>query len=215
MRTGEKQAILTDLGQTNLFLIGFMGCGKTETGKALHRLTGLPLLDMDHVIEQEQGCSIPTLFKKQGEAAFRRLESDLLGRLCDAQRRCKARKPSDAYGPSNVRSVNNLPGVGFSPSIVACGGGVVELPENVSRLRATGRAFFLHGGLELLFSRIKDDENRPNARADISDEEAQLLHLRTLCQKRESSYRNACSHMISIEEKTPEEIAWEILEFLH
>lgn len=199
MRAKGNRPCLTTPETSSLFLIGFMGCGKTETGKALHGLTGLPLLDMDHVIMQEQGCSIPTLFETQGEAAFRRLESDLLVRLCRGQPFWDAPQGEDDPRDS------------LSPSIVACGGGIVELPENVSRLQASGRTFFLYGSLELLFSRIKDDENRPNARADISDEQAQLQHLRQLYQKRECSYRKACSHLISIEGKTPEEIAWEIL----
>lgn len=250
MQTEEKQAILTGLEQSNLFLIGFMGSGKTEVGKALRRLTGLPLVDMDHLIEKEQGCSIPTLFEERGEAAFRRLESDLLRRLCDARQSCdaqrlrNARKPSDtgkfsvtgrlcntrrlcgarslcdalkpggAYSPLDAPSSTSFQGDGFSPTIVACGGGVAELPENVRRLRETGRTFFLHGSLALLFSRIKDDRNRPNANAKIPDEKARFQQLCALYQKREANYLCACSHLISIEEKTLEEIAREILDRL-
>lgn len=208
MQTGEEQPILTGLGQLNIFLIGFMGSGKTEVGKALHRLTGLPLVDMDHLIEKEQGCSIPTLFEERGEAAFRRLESDLLRRLCDDL------KPGGAYSPLDATSGMSFQGDGFSPTIVACGGGVAELPENVKCLREAGCTFFLHGSLALLFSRIKNDRNRPNANAGIPDEKARFQQLCALYQKREANYLCACSHLISIEEKTPEEIAREILDRL-
>lgn len=168
--------------KTRIFLIGSMGSGKTETGKALHRLTGLPLVDMDEVICREQGRSISDLFEQSGEQAFRKLETQLLKRLCT-----------------------------LSPCIVACGGGVAERSENTELLRTEGRTFFLQGSPALLFSRVKNDYNRPNIRADIADEGRRFQYFCKLCQQRDAGYRKASSHFISIEGKTPDDIAGEIL----
>lgn len=194
---------------TNIFLIGYMGSGKTETGKALQKLTGLPLLDMDEMMEREQGCSIPAIFQRLGEAGFRQIESGLLLRLCrcpkyDAPPVADGMEPAETEQPARLSE---------TPLIISCGGGVVERPENIELLHANDSTFFLHGSPELLFSRIKNDTNRPNARADISDETERFSHLRSLYNKREALYRKASSHTIEIEGKSPEEIAAEILTY--
>lgn len=61
----------------NIYLIGYMGCGKTTTGRKLAHLLGYQFRDMDSVIEQRHG-SISTLFAQQGEEVFRQLEKEIL-----------------------------------------------------------------------------------------------------------------------------------------
>jgi shikimate dehydrogenase len=69
---GEKRSIV---------LMGMPGCGKTTLGRFLARKTGRPAADVDAEIVREAGCSIPEIFEKQGETAFRDLESAVLARL--------------------------------------------------------------------------------------------------------------------------------------
>ncbi len=69
---GEKRSII---------LMGMPGCGKSSLGEELHRLTGRPLYDIDALIVQEAGCSIPDIFASRGEKAFRDLESGILARV--------------------------------------------------------------------------------------------------------------------------------------
>src|SRR6266852_6032342 len=64
-----------------IFLVGFMGAGKTTTGKALARLLGWDFLDLDELIMDAERMSIPEIFKERGEAYFRRVERRILASL--------------------------------------------------------------------------------------------------------------------------------------
>ena len=61
----------------NVILIGFMGTGKSSTGKMLAQRLGCAFIDMDNKIEEEAGLSIPEIFAKLGEDHFRQLEHEL------------------------------------------------------------------------------------------------------------------------------------------
>ena len=65
-----------------IFLIGYMGCGKTTLGRALSIATGVRFVDLDELIEENEGTSISVIFRERGEEAFRRIERDTLRGLC-------------------------------------------------------------------------------------------------------------------------------------
>ena len=65
----------------NIVLIGFMGSGKTSVGKTLSRKLYKDFVDVDGVIEKEQGCSITEIFETKGEAYFRSLEQKCINEL--------------------------------------------------------------------------------------------------------------------------------------
>ena len=65
----------------NIFLIGFMGAGKSTIARALHRRLELPLVEMDERIVQEQGMPINDIFDRFGEERFRDIESELVKTL--------------------------------------------------------------------------------------------------------------------------------------
>lgn len=69
-------------------LIGFMGSGKTTVGEKLAKLKGCPFIDTDRIIEEKTGSSIPELFQSRGEAYFRGLEKDVIGKLLPASEGC-------------------------------------------------------------------------------------------------------------------------------
>ncbi len=62
----------------NIYLVGFMGSGKTTVGKILAGRLGLPFVDLDEVIKLREGINIEDIFLQKGEAYFRRLESEVL-----------------------------------------------------------------------------------------------------------------------------------------
>jgi len=61
-----------------IFLVGFMGCGKTTLGRKLASRLGYAFLDLDHVLEAQVGMTIAQYFSEFGEKAFRKLESEVL-----------------------------------------------------------------------------------------------------------------------------------------
>ncbi len=61
-----------------VFLIGFMGCGKSTAGKRLSEKHGCPFYDLDRLIEEKTGMTIPVIFRERGEKFFREIESELL-----------------------------------------------------------------------------------------------------------------------------------------
>ncbi|MCM1531106.1 MAG: shikimate kinase [Bacteroides sp.] len=67
----------------NIYLIGFMGCGKNTLGAELASALNLEISDTDALVQKVSGMSIPEIFDRQGEAAFRQLESDVLRSLPD------------------------------------------------------------------------------------------------------------------------------------
>lgn len=122
---------MTRRGQS-IVLIGFMGAGKSSTGKALARKTGLPRFDTDEIVSTRFGLSVTEIFARFGEEKFRDAETEALGQLSDA-----------------------------APAIVVTGGGIVLRPENVKMLRGLGRVVSLEADEETLFRRISRRATRP------------------------------------------------------
>ncbi len=81
----------------NIVLIGFMGTGKTSTGRSLAQRLGFSFLDLDQKIEEAAGISIPEMFERHGEAYFRAREREMVVRVA------KRRKTS-AYSCASVWS---------------------------------------------------------------------------------------------------------------
>ena len=119
----ENERILAQLRRemTNLVLIGMPGSGKSTVGAALAALTGREAIDIDARIAEKAGCSIPEIFAKRGEAAFRALEREVTA-ACGA----------------------------LSGKLLLTGGGVVKTPENYAALHQNGRIYQLLRPLELL-----------------------------------------------------------------
>jgi len=117
------ESILTALeAQTeNIVLIGMPGCGKSSVGAALCNLTGRPIIDLDALIEEKAGISIPEIFAKSGEEGFRALEREA------------------------VKSI-----AGQTKSIVITGGGVIKSEENYDMLKMNGRIYHLERDTSLL-----------------------------------------------------------------
>jgi shikimate kinase len=117
-----------------IYLIGFMGCGKTHWGKELSAKLQVPFFDLDEKIEEREGKSIVQLFAEQGEEAFRKVEKETLHILTESH-------------PTFV---------------MATGGGTACYYNNIDYMKKRGTTVWLNCSIGCLFSRlVKEREKRP------------------------------------------------------
>ena len=121
----------------NLFLVGFMGSGKSTVGQQLAAELGKDFHDCDRVLEERTGVDIPYIFEIEGEKGFRRREAAVLREL------------------TRKRSI-----------VLATGGGVIVDPENRKALASNGFVIYLHAPAELLYQRTSRDRSRPMLHAE-------------------------------------------------
>ena len=119
-------------GAGHIFLVGFMGAGKSTVAEVLGARLSRPVVDLDHMIEAQAGRSVAEVFTQDGENAFRDLESAAL----------------ESLGA-------------LEPSVVACGGGVVLRPENRVALGRMGHVVYLQVSAGEAIARIGDTSTRP------------------------------------------------------
>ena len=119
----KAESIYQELLRTkkNIVLIGMPGSGKTTVGKILSEELKMPLFDSDEIIKEKTGKEIPDIFEKEGEAAFRKTESEVIFELS-----------------------------GKTGSIISTGGGAVLDPKNIHNLSKNGRIYFIDRPLENL-----------------------------------------------------------------
>lgn len=195
----------------HIFLIGYMGSGKTTVGKILSKLTGFGFVDMDEEIERIEGASIRNIFMKYGEHEFRNKESEFLDKLCQVTSAIDIMTGEKNAGQKVLEKESKYAAFTTLPkSIISCGGGIIldDLNSNLLKEQCT---VFLSGDPALLFQRVKNDKNRPLAYMENTNEEERLAKFRDLYGKRDHLYRGAASYIVGIDEKTPETVADEIL----
>ncbi|NQS99518.1 MAG: shikimate kinase [Candidatus Omnitrophica bacterium] len=116
----------------NIVLVGFMGTGKTQTAKALAKKMGIKYISTDELIEDRERRSINDIFKKNGEAYFRRLEKEAV---------------------KKVAQLNKF--------VIDAGGGVVLDQENIDDLKRNGKIVCLSAQPEVIIERTKRYHHRP------------------------------------------------------
>lgn len=114
-----------------VYLIGFMGAGKTSVGKVLGEMYGYSVVDADELIIEREEKTINEIFAQHGEEYFRNLESQMLKTFPNKQ------------------------------CIVTTGGGIVINDENREFLKKSGRAVFLKCDPAVVAKRLEDDSTRP------------------------------------------------------
>ena len=139
--------------QTNVYLIGLMGAGKTTVGRKLARLLRCDFIDTDHALEERTGVSVSHIFEIEGERGFREREAKLLAEVSMRERAAGA--------------------------VIATGGGVVLTESNRRVMRRSGTVVYLRASAELLWERLKGSQTRPLLSApDPKSKIAQLLEAR-------------------------------------
>lgn len=134
-----------------IYLVGFMGSGKSTVGRLLADRLGWNFVDLDEEIEAEQRLKIAEIFEQQGEQRFRQIEHEALRR--------------------RVRAIQR-----GEPTVLALGGGAFAQPDNYALLADNGVTIWLDCPLEILRRRVEQDWNRPLARDPAQFEE--LYHKR-------------------------------------
>ena len=116
----------------HIYLIGFMGTGKSTVSKALSQLLNTNEIEMDQELAKLFGMSIPAVFETKGEEAFREMESAYISSLSH----------QDA-------------------AVVSCGGGAVLRGENVSCMKQSGTIVLLTARPETVYERVRANTDRP------------------------------------------------------
>jgi shikimate kinase len=144
-----------------IFLIGFMGSGKTTLGRELAGVLGIRFLDMDQEIEQSQEMTINRIFSEKGEPVFREMESALLQRI-----------------------------ILMDDLVVSTGGGIPAYRENMELINGNGISIYLEMDPQAIFNVLKDArDERPLIRGK-SDTEL-MEYITATLSEREKYYKMA------------------------
>jgi shikimate kinase len=124
-----------------IFLIGFMGSGKTHWGRLLHQKVDIPFFDLDEQVVNHEGKSIQEIFSEHGEEYFRLVEKDVLHIITESH---------DSF-------------------VMACGGGTPCYFKNIDYMNRLGTTVWINTPIAILFERlIREKDKRPMIR-DLSD----------------------------------------------
>ena len=123
----------------NIYLIGFMGSGKSAVSSGLSADYGFTVIEMDQEIVDREGMPISEIFAKKGEEYFRQVETSLL------------------------REISEKSGV-----VVSCGGGVATRDENIALMKSSGRVILLKASPETIYKRVKNSNDRPLLRGHMN-----------------------------------------------
>ena len=127
---------------TRIFLIGYMGAGKTTLGKAFAREMNLSFVDQDWYIEERFHKTVQEIFEERGEQGFRELERQMLHEIAE-----------------------------FENVVISTGGGAPCFYDNMEFMNQKGETVFLNVAPDVLFSRLKiASQNRPILRGKTNEE---------------------------------------------
>jgi len=131
--TYKRKISFMNSALTPIVLIGFMGTGKTTLGQYMAKANNYTYIDLDHYIVEQEQRTIPEIFESDGESVFRQLEAFYLQQCLEQY------------------------------DIIATGGGIIEGEQSLQLLKQVKYVYWLDCELEVLYERVKSDENRPNA----------------------------------------------------
>lgn len=145
-----------------IFLIGFMGAGKSRTGKRLAKALDLPFIDSDIEITKLAQKSVEQIFREEGETYFRELEQNWLNNLTD------------------------------SPAVIAVGGGLPCFYDNMERMKTFGLTIYLQLSVKALAGRLQQSKSiRPLIEPFKQDDEALKSFILSKLEEREVYYKQA------------------------
>tara|TARA_B100000683_G_C12453362_1_gene541083 strand:- start:461 stop:991 length:531 start_codon:yes stop_codon:yes gene_type:complete len=132
----------------NIFLLGYMGAGKSFFGKALSEYLSLPNFDLDLIIEKDSSMSIDKIFKDFGENYFRSLEEKKLSEL-----------------------INN-----YENYIVSCGGGTPYYSNNLNKMNKHGITIYLKRNPDYLYEYLSKSKSKRPIFSSLANKENFVLH---------------------------------------
>ena len=125
-----------------IYLVGFMGCGKSSVGRALAEELGWCFIDLDEDIEKCAGAAVAHIFDARGEANFRALETEALKKRVQIAR-------------------------SGQPQVISLGGGAFTVEENIELVLNHGVTVWLDAPFNLIERRIAEETHRPLARDPV------------------------------------------------
>ena len=164
----------------NLYLIGYRGSGKTSIAPSLAFALGFDWIDTDHQIEASLNEPIASFFTREGEANFRRIESD------------------------TIRAVANTP-----RQVISLGGGAILDPANQAILRNTGKIIWLDCPVEVLAKRLRADQTQGTGRPPLTSL-GLVEEIASVLQVREPIYRSLADLIVPTGSSSPETLASQI-----
>ena len=179
----------------NIYLIGFMGSGKTTLGRELAKALDYNFFDTDEAIEMRRQCSINEIFANEGEEYFRDLETRIVKDLWEEAAESKKNKEKKIRG-----------------KVVSVGGGLPVREENRRYMREAGLVIYLSAGIDELVKRLSNDTTRPLL-ANADGETGLREKISTLMQKREDIYENAADFTLVTEDKAINDCIDEIIAY--
>ena len=211
-----------------------MGCGKSSVGRKLSQLLCCPFMDLDQVIEERTGRTIPEIFSQDGEPAFRQIELDILrhvvGEGWSKTKTLPLRGPLPFTRP-RAAMVFDSPLTNHQPSVqmvLALGGGAVMTAECAEIVHSETKCIYLRASVDTLIEHLEGQtENRPllssaschsiqdsdchSDRAKRVEESALRDRITELMAIRSATYENTAHIIIDIDGKSIEAIASEII----
>lgn len=115
-----------------VFFLGYMGCGKSTVGCLLAKRWDYNYIDLDEMIEKEEGTSVSNIFAEKGETYFRSLETQMLKKLEDSKN-----------------------------TVISLGGGTPCFHQNMNLINQYGTSIWMYADSQTIFNRLKSDTSRP------------------------------------------------------
>ena len=165
-----------------IFLVGYMGCGKSSLGRKVAKAGGMRFVDMDSIIEQREGASVNDIFRYEGEEYFRQLERAIIDEL--------------------AQSDEDL--------VISTGGGVPTWQDNMQRINQIGKSVYLRRTAQQIASRLSPHgrQKRPKLRG-LNDEELVAFMTENMAQR--EPYYALASHCMDCASLSDEELVENIL----
>ena len=145
-----------------IFIIGYMGCGKSSLGHPLSKLFNYKFIDLDTYIEEHNSMSVTKMFHEFGEGYFRRVERDLLINISESEDNC----------------------------IISTGGGTPCYDDNMDIMNRYGLTVYLDIDADVLSSRLINSKKKRPLLADKSDDELNEFVVKSV-EKREQYYKKS------------------------
>ena len=195
-----------------------MGCGKSSVGRRLSELLCCPFMDLDQVIEERTGRTIPEIFSQDGEPAFRQMELNALKQVISeggAKTKSLPLRGPLPFTRPRAAMVFDSPLTDQHHTfqvVLALGGGAVMTPECAEIVRSETKCIYLRASIDTLIEHLEGQtDNRP-----LLSQEATVLRDRItdLMAKRASIYEKTAHVIIDIDGKSIEAVASEIISIL-
>ena len=206
-------------------LTGFMGCGKSSVGRKLSELLCCPFMDLDDIIEERAGRTIPEIFASEGEAEFRRMEAEAL-EACIEKKAARDDAPlapshSRAAGPSPYAGVRKcqlrshplpleactISSEGKTRGVLALGGGAVMTPSCAKLVHEHTLCIYLRASVETLLAHLSGEaEGRP-----MLEGRSLRSRIEELMTLRSSTYEKTAHIIIDTDGKSIDSICQEII----